>query len=79
VTVTRSGAKASVGGSPDQGLEHTAVHQTLHGLLLRDRSEMGVSFSLPSRNGGWRGEWATAASFTRTRPMAWGSSGDPLT
>jgi hypothetical protein len=51
------------------------VHQTLQGLLLWDRGEMGIPFGLPSTGGGQCGERALATSLTNPRPMVRGSSG----
>jgi hypothetical protein len=39
-------------GSSVQGLEHATVHQTLHGLLLRDRNEMGFCLAYPQAAAG---------------------------
>jgi hypothetical protein len=38
--------------------------------------QTGIPFSLPSSDGGQCGERTVVASFTQTRPTAWGSSGD---
>jgi hypothetical protein len=73
--VGRGGEMVSSGGSPVQGLEHATVHQTLHGLLLWDRSEMGILFGSPSSGSGQRGERAVVTSFTIPRPTVGGSFG----
>jgi hypothetical protein len=40
--------------------------------------QTGIPFGLPSKDGGQCGERTVVASFTQTRPTAWGSSGDSL-
>jgi hypothetical protein len=73
--VAHGGAMVRRGGSLAQGLEHAMVHQTLHGLLLRDHREMVNLFGLPSSGGSWHGEQAVVTSFIIPQPVMWPSFG----